>query len=277
MLSLKCPICSAPLVKEQARFCCMNRHSFDLSADGYVNLLPANKKHSRMPGDNREMVAARTRFLNAGYYQLFSSRINELTAKTLGQTAIPAPAIADFGCGEGYYTARLFDFLRSSGQAPQMVGMDISKFAVRTAAKRNHAVLWAVANAFSSPLFESSIDFILSIFAPSDGSEFRRVLKDGGYVLAACPGAKHLWALKEIVYAHPYENEPADPFGDALTLLSREMVRTVIEIPNNAQIQDLFSMTPYFWKTSIEDALRLQKLDRLKTEISFDLLLYQKQ
>ena len=54
-----CPLCSAPLFRTDKGYDCPQNHSFDLAAAGYTHLLPANRKHSASPGDDREMVAAR--------------------------------------------------------------------------------------------------------------------------------------------------------------------------------------------------------------------------
>ena len=64
----RCPLCGTPLEREETRWLCPNRHSFDRAAAGYVHLLPANKKHSKDPGDDKAMVAARSSFLDKGYY-----------------------------------------------------------------------------------------------------------------------------------------------------------------------------------------------------------------
>ena len=58
MTLFTCPICAAPLQREEGRYLCPNRHSYDLSREGYVHLLPANKKHSKDPGDDKAMAAA---------------------------------------------------------------------------------------------------------------------------------------------------------------------------------------------------------------------------
>ena len=59
-----CPVCGAALTREVRTLRCPAGHSYDLAKEGYVNLLPANYRHSASPGDDREMVAARTRFLD---------------------------------------------------------------------------------------------------------------------------------------------------------------------------------------------------------------------
>ena len=62
-----CPICGAPLERSEGRYLCPNRHSYDLSKEGYTHLLPANRKHSAAPGDDKIMAAARRDFLSKGY------------------------------------------------------------------------------------------------------------------------------------------------------------------------------------------------------------------
>ena len=42
-------------------------------------------------------------------------------------------------------------------------------------------------------------------------------------------------------------------------------------------IQDLFAMTPYYWKTGPQAAQRLETVEGFSTEIDFDFLLYQRQ
>ena len=63
-----CPLCAAPLTREGRSYTCPNGHCYDVAREGYVHLLPANQKHSKSPGDDKGMVAARNQFLSAGYY-----------------------------------------------------------------------------------------------------------------------------------------------------------------------------------------------------------------
>ena len=67
MSLFRCPICKAPLLKEEQVYRCENRHSFDISKEGYTHLLPPNQKHSAAPGDDKGMAAARRDFLSKGY------------------------------------------------------------------------------------------------------------------------------------------------------------------------------------------------------------------
>ena len=64
---LVCPVCQNPLIQNGKNLSCEKNHSFDQAKQGYVNLLPVQFKHSKAPGDNKEMVVARRAFLDKGF------------------------------------------------------------------------------------------------------------------------------------------------------------------------------------------------------------------
>lgn len=268
-----CPVCGAPLVREEKVFHCQNGHSYDIAKEGYVYLLPPNKKHSADPGDNRAMVAARRRFLEGGYYQIFSNRLNALL---LDNIHTKSPVILDAGCGEGYYTGRLREFLLNHGAKPEQYGFDISKSAVRSAAKKYKKISFAVGSLFSIPAVSGEADVVTDVFAPIVSDEFFRVLRPGGLLVLAVPSPRHLYGLKEILYNEPYENEQRDTAYNGFDFLERIPVRGEITLNGTQQIEDLFAMTPYFRKTPREGCERLARTQTLKTEIGFDFLLYRK-
>ena len=68
MSLFRCPVCGAPLSREEKVYRCPAGHSYDIAREGYTYLLPPNQKHSAAPGDDREMAAARRDFLSKGYY-----------------------------------------------------------------------------------------------------------------------------------------------------------------------------------------------------------------
>lgn len=272
-MSFICPICKEKLNRLEKASLCPNGHSFDLAAQGYVHLLPPNKMHAKIPGDSKLMVSSRRRFLEAGFYRLFSNQLNEL-ALTFLQTE--SPVILDAGCGEGYYTGRLYDALVERGKSPQLYGFDISKFAIKAAAKKYRQIQFAVGSIFDIPVASGSVDCVVDIFAPIVESEFHRVLKSDGYFLLAVPGERHLFGLKEILYEAPYENEHKETEYEGFTFITRVPVRDTIQINGNALIMDLFAMTPYYWKTTPAGSERLKQTDFLETEIAFDFLVYQK-
>jgi 23S rRNA (guanine745-N1)-methyltransferase len=62
-----------------------------------------------------------------------------------------------------------------------------------------------------------------------------------------------------------------------MRLCERVTVRDEIIVEGREQIANLFSMTPYYWRTSQEDKKKLDELDRLCTEIEFDVGVYRKE
>jgi 23S rRNA (guanine745-N1)-methyltransferase len=92
-------------------------------------------------------------------------------------------------------------------------------------------------------------------------------------------GERHLFGLKELVYDDPYLNDPRRDLptrGDALTLVDTRNVTFRITVEEPPHIAALFSMTPYYWRTSREGHGRLAAAETLTTEVSFDLHIYEK-
>lgn len=268
-----CPFCKSYIKKQDNSFICQNNHCFDIAKEGYINLLPVNKKHSKVPGDTKEMVAARRNFLEAGYYNPFSVTLNEIVLKNANDRS----TVIDAGCGEGYYTGRLKAFLDSNNIKSYISGFDISKFAVKSAAKKYKDIEFAVASIFDIPISNNTADFVVNIFAPIVEKEFLRILKKSGKLIIAVPGEYHLWGLKQLVYDAPYVNEVKHTEYEGFTLVDRIPVEDKIFLNNNEQIQNLFSMTPYYWKTDIKGSNRIKGCNYLETKIHFDFLVYEKQ
>lgn len=268
-----CPVCGERLERLEKAYACPNGHSYDIASEGYVYLLPPNKKHSKMPGDDREMVASRRRFLEAGYYRIFSDALNELALRFLPKDA---PSVLDAGCGEGYYTGRLAASLAGHGITVPLCGFDISKFAVKAAAKKYRDIPFAVGSMFGIPVPEASAGLLTDVFAPIVPAEFARVVKPGGAMILAVPGERHLFGLKQILYDDPYENERRDTDYPGFRLAERVPVRGEIATDDPQVMRDLFAMTPYFWKTPREGSERLSAAKHLQTEIAFDFLVYQR-
>lgn len=267
-----CPLCAAPLEREAGACRCPGGHSFDIAREGYVHLLPPNRKHSALPGDDRDMVLARRSFLSAGYYQPL---LNTICSQILALSG-EAPALLDAGCGEGYYTAGVFQALRSAGRRPRVAGTDISKFALRTAARREREAEFAVASSYRLPLAEGSVDGLLNCFSPLALEEFRRVLKPGGWFLYVVPGAEHLWEMKEVLYDRPYPNEEKETPYEGFSYREIVPVEGTVLLERREDIRNLFRMTPYFWKTPRAGAERLMALDRLSLRTSFRVHVFEK-
>ena len=267
-----CPVCGGKLEKTEKSYKCPLGHSYDTSAEGYVHLLPANKKHSKLPGDDKNMVRARNRFLSGGFYEPLRRALIELVLERSSKN----PLLLDSGCGEAYYTEGICKALISAGKVPFAAGIDISKEAVKLAAKSVKSAEFAVASAYNLPIADESVDFVINCFSPLCVSEFQRVLKTDGCFIYVVPAPRHLWELKCALYDSPYENERVCAEYKGFRLEKCMQVEKRISISDRQAIADLFNMTPYFWKTSQEGSQRLLHLDRLETEISFDIYVYQK-
>lgn len=81
----------------------------------------------------------------------------------------------DIGCGEGYYTATFADVAAEKGA--ETYGLDVSKVAIRAAAKRYSAVTFCVASSHRLPFEEASMDAVVRIYAPCKAEELARVVK----------------------------------------------------------------------------------------------------
>ena len=265
-----CPACSGALERREHALVCPKGHSYDLARQGYVHLLPVKQMHAKVPGDTKQMVDARRQFLSLGHYDAFRDKLKALTEAYLPEGG----AVLDAGCGEGFYTAALLDAAKAVNGS--VTGVDISKFAVKAAAGKYKGIDFAVASLFHIPCAAESVDVLTDVFAPIVPEEFLRVLKPGGVMILAVPGAKHLWGMKEVLYTAPYENEEHDTSYDGFEYLGRESVQREISVEGRENIEALFSMTPYYWKTDVAGGERLRALEILKTEIKFDFLIYRK-
>lgn len=273
MSGFVCPVCGKALSENGGALRCAAGHSFDRAKEGYVNLLLASRMHSKLPGDSKEMVAARNRFLNGGGYAPFAAELARLCAE-LARKKGGVLHILDAGCGEGYYDEAICTELERQGLSFELAGFDISKAAVRLAAKRKlPGAAFAVASSFAAPVESGWADVVLNIFSPFAGEEFHRCLAPDGTLIYAVPTAEHLMGLKDVLYDEPYENPCQQVDYPGFSLAGETRVEERITVEGQA-IGDLFAMTPYYWKTPAEGSARLARLERLETPIGFRFLLY---
>ena len=270
----RCPLCLEPLSRTSSGYRCSTGHCFDITSAGYTHLLPANKKHSKNPGDDKEMVAARSAFLDSGYYApLLDAVCNIITEYANREGEL---TLLDCGCGEGYYTAGVARALSHSGFQFKIAGIDISKFALKKAAKRLPEGEFAVASAYHLPLADQCTDILLNIFSPLSTEEFHRVLAPGGLFLYVVPSALHLWEMKQVLYDVPYENQVKQEDYLGFEWLAFRSVRFTAHLNRAEDIMALFGMTPYAWKTPKAGIDRLSQLSCLDTQIGFDIHIYKK-
>ena len=273
MTIFRCPLCGGPLWEVPGGLRCPGGHRFDRAREGYVHLLPVGQKHSRFPGDDKAMVNARRAFLDRGWYAPLREALEQLAVKCTGNE----PVVLDAGCGEGYYTQGVREALTSAGKMPHVAGFDISKFAVQKAAKRCPELDLAVASAYHMPVEDGAVELVLNVFSPLAIEEFRRVLKAGGYYLYVVPAPRHLWELKEVLYDRPYPNEERATPYEGFAYREIVPVAYTVRLPTQADIQALFQMTPYAWKTPGAGKARLAALSELACRVDFRVHVFQKE
>ena len=265
---LSCPVCGKPLSVCERSYVCPSRHSYDIAKQGYVNLLLGHGAATH--GDNALMISARTRFLSGGYY----APLAQALAASVAKYAPKGCTLLDVGCGEGYYTEWMANAIKEIDG--QIYAFDISKEAVKATARRRIGATLFAASAYEVPVVEESVDIAALLFSPFCREELLRVLRKGGILMIAYPGERHLWGLKQAVYDTPYLNQPEDTAIEGFSLLEEQTVSKEIHLQSNQAITDLFSMTPYYYKTSEKDKAKLSSLSELSTEIEFHLCIYKK-
>ena len=264
---LRCPVCAASMQADGDGKSCKcagtRTHSYDFARSGYLNLTRPGDGE----GDLREAVNARKLFLNEGYYAPLSNEINAILQ------GLNAKTVLDAGCGEGYYTNRM-------AENRAVLGVDLSRAGIDAAAKQakqNAAgAAFAVGSIFSLPVGDAACDVVTNLFAPCCESEFSRVLKDGGHLILVGAGERHLMGLKKVLYENPYLNPGRADLPTQMKEIDRRRLSYTVTLVGRETIEALFSMTPYYWRTSEADRIKLTNIDTLQTELDFDIFVYQK-
>lgn len=214
--------CAEPLAQEGARWFCARNHSFDQHRSGALNLLQPQDRRSKNPGDSREAAEARRRLAEAGHSDAVHRAIaHAIAAKARGGSA----TLLDVGCGEGAFLRHL-----AAVSGLERHGVDISAPAIEMAAKAAPEVLFVVANADRFlPYADRSFDFVTSIDARANATEFARVVRPGGLVLVAVPAPDDLIELRERVQGAKVEKARAPrveaDLAAGFALLDRTTVR----------------------------------------------------
>ncbi|MDA8128993.1 MAG: methyltransferase domain-containing protein [Betaproteobacteria bacterium] len=272
--ALGCPLDGAPLRLSGAAWTCASGHSFDVASQGYTNLLPVQHKRSRDPGDSKDMVAARQRFLAAGFYQPIAAAVSRLALD--GLPADASLSCLDAGCGEGYYLRQLAE---AAGDAPTLalLGVDISKWAVLSAAKQDKRINWAVGSNAKLPVLPATLDRVLCLFGFPVYAEFARVLKPGGKLLQVDAGPDHLRELREVIYPSLKPDRTTAPQAPAgFSRLPAETLHFSIALRDPAQIADLLAMTPHLHRASAEGRARAAALTSLALSVDLRLTCFER-
>jgi 23S rRNA (guanine745-N1)-methyltransferase len=317
--ALACPLDGTPLHRNGSAWRCASGHSFDIASQGYTNLLPVQNKRSRDPGDSKEMVAARRRFLTAGLYQPIAAAVSravladlptgesptnptsviasEARQSRMSALAMPsgsprrfAPrddgvnrhfpdatsSCLDAGCGEGYYLRQLAAAAPDE-QTLAVLGLDISKWAVLSAAKQDRRPNWIVGSNANLPVLSGTLDRVLCLFGFPVYAEFARVLKPGGRLVQVDAGPDHLRELREIIYPSLKPERTAEmPAPEGFSRLPTETLRFSIELTSAGQIADLLAMTPHLYRANAEGRAEAAALTALSLGVDVRLTCFER-
>lgn len=224
---LRCPVCGGGVELSGRMLGCVDRHSFDVAKQGYVNLLGrAAPKNADTPA----MVAARDRFLSAGFYSPI--------VDTLAPLLADAQRVVEVGAGTGYYL--------SNALASNAFGLatDVSVAAARRSARAHPRVASVVADTWEGlPLKDDSVDLVLCVFAPRNMQEFRRVLAPGGRVVFVVPNEEHLASVRESYGLLDVQEGKAEALSSSLRDTCIKRVRFPLVL-SAAAARDLVGMGP---------------------------------
>ncbi len=239
--ALRCPLCHTALSHE---FRCANGHAFTYSR--YLHLGTGRKLPE---GDTAAMVAAREAFLASGHYAPLVEAIGAHDG-----------LVVDLGSGPGYYLSHAI--------AGEGLAFDVSKPALRRAAKlpRIGAVLtdtWR-----ELPLRDESVDVLLNIFAPRNGPEMRRVLQPNGLLLVVTPGPDHLRELRDaygLLDVDPSKEDRLDKTLAAFEKVRDQSLEWEMDL-SDVDSQRLIDMGPNAFHTTVRaTAMRVTASVRLST------------
>lgn len=244
-----CPICGGPLSEISRSFRCPRNHTFDRAREGYVHLLPTGHGRSKIRGDTAEMVRARRRFLARGYYE-------PLTAAVVGRVMSiqrEGLTVVDVGCGEGHAIGRVWAALEPHARdlRPCLIGVDISRDALRLAARTYKNVLFLINDiGHRICVADGSVDVLLDLFAPRNPVEFGRIVRPGGLAVVAIPAEGHLKELRSELPLLGIEEEKRErtierlrPFFE----LAEEERFEYARVLDADAVRDLLRMTPNYW------------------------------
>lgn len=251
---LTCPVCKDTLGRDAQTLRCPAGHVFDVAREGYINLLPPQHKTRGIEGDPALMVRARRRFLSAGHYDplrmLLAETVGELlSARDAGRAESAPAAVMEVGCGEGYYIGGIAEQLALRGAA--FLGTDLSKSAVRAAAKRHRGVLFFVADVNRRIYVrDGSVSVLLDVFAPRNPQEFARVVEPKGTTVVVIPGESHMASLIDqldlLGIEKDKEQRVVERFESDFRLEERRELSYPMVLSASA-VQDLVDMGPSRW------------------------------
>lgn len=233
---LRCPLCGGAFGKRENSLVCDRGHCYDIARQGYVNFVPAQKDMFY----KKELFESRARVFAAGVY---APVVERLSAALDQYVRKESPVIVDAGCGEGYYTKAV-----CPGRAMTRIGFDLSKEAVRLAARGEKSTDFFAADLKRIPLRDGCADAVLDIFTPADYAEFERILAHGGVLIKLAPRSRYLIELRDaagdLLRRREYDGGDVERYAhEKLNVLHQETITYTMDVSPDI-VGHLARMTP---------------------------------
>ena len=276
MFELRCTVrnCHETLRQRDKALFCAAGHHFDRAKEGYWSLLQPQDRRSRHPGDPDAAVLARHHWLARGHVSGLTEMLLPWVQRSSRDSAVPPSQTVsrtfDLGCGEGSFGPMLFP-AESAGYC----GIDLSKRALKIAARGWPEATWVLANADRTlPAADATVDRVVSLFGRRPISEIRRVLRPDGVCIVAVPGEEDLIELRERVQHAGHRRSRSDLVLEQMSAAGFECVehqqwRHQVELEPDA-IAEALTMTYRAGRKSEQS--RLAGVPSMQVTLSADLL-----
>ena len=258
---LRCPLCGGAFSLKEKSLVCVKRHTYDIAKQGYVNFVPGQKDMFY----KKELFDHRAKAFEAGVYAPVVARISAEIDRLVQKEN---PVLLDAGCGEGYYTKNVCD-----QRAMTRIGFDLSKDAVRLAARGQKAANFFAADLKNIPVNDGSVDVLLDIFTPANYAEFARVLAPGGVMIKLAPRSGYLKELRTLagdrLRHQDYDGGDVERYvHEKMNVMHQEAITYTLPVMQET-VDHLARMTPMLAGVDV-DSLDLSAI----TEITIDETMY---
>lgn len=263
---------------------CQNGHLFDISREGYLNMLTSKKRFHKDIGDSKEMLLSRDRFLGHGYYHFLSDEVNKLVVKHLKRETAnedeDTTAIVEVGSGTSFYLGKLKGEMEKAlpNSKFSYFGTDISKEAMKFSAKKYKDISFLVADTYSVlPFKNNCASVILNIFSPRNAREFKRVLKNNGLLLTVIPNADH---MNEVIEKFKLIGIEEDKKENISAILDERFEKIEDQdckqelLLSQDSVVDLVKMGPNYEYMDESFVQEIKNVDEMKVTVSFNVSLY---
>lgn len=258
---LRCPLCKGGFERKENSLICRNRHCYDIARQGHVNFVPSQKDMFY----KKELFESRAKVFDAGVYAPVVRVLGEiLDAYLPGEN----PVVLDAGCGEGYYIKNV-----CPERTMLRAGFDLSKDAVRLAARGEKTASFFAADLKHIPVQDGSCDAVLDIFTPADYAEFKRVLKPGGLLIKLAPRSGYLRQLRALagdqLRRREYDGGDVERYaGERMEMMEQRIITYTLPVSQETAYH-LARMTPMLAGVDVH-RLDLSAI----TEITIDEMMY---